>query len=246
LSEAVASVPEAVASSSEAVVSSSEAGLFVVRGGRLGARGGRLVSEAVVSSSARSSRRRTAALPPLGRRSSPCARRRRRGCRRSGGGGEIDSSNASSGYSWPSTRQRVQGQAAANGPSGVTYTYNLRKKYDAFPLTAGSGSYTANIYENISGNQYALALGTTIPVTLASTLLPSPATRASTSAHRRLGPPSPRAKRWPLGFYGAGRGAERLQLRHRPCDYDSAKASSLTSGYLPSPDETLSSGKGLF
>ena len=46
-----------------------------------------------------------------------------------------------------------------SGPDGTDYTYDLRGNgYEVFPLSAGSGSYKATIYENISGTSYSTCL----------------------------------------------------------------------------------------
>ncbi len=46
-------------------------------------------------------------------------------------------------------------------PGGTTYTYTLSSssKFEFFPLTSGSGEYTANVYKNLEGDQYAFVAG---------------------------------------------------------------------------------------
>lgn len=55
----------------------------------------------------------------------------------------------------------------------TTYTYNLSSgSYEAFPLSEGSGTYTVNVYENVSGNQYSLACGESVKVEIKNILTP--------------------------------------------------------------------------
>lgn len=77
----------------------------------------------------------------------------------------IDYSNAAEGYimvNYFGANSKVKLQIT--GPDQITYTYNLHGDYEVFPLTAGSGSYTVAVYENISGNQYSTALSSAISV----------------------------------------------------------------------------------
>ncbi|MEI3210141.1 MAG: hypothetical protein V8S14_03960 [Lachnospiraceae bacterium] len=46
------------------------------------------------------------------------------------------------------------------GPDQANYTYLLSKDagYMAFPLTAGNGSYSVQVLENVSGDSYVISL----------------------------------------------------------------------------------------
>lgn len=79
----------------------------------------------------------------------------------------IDASNSSEGYivvSYFGTNAKVKLQIT--GPDSITYTYNLHGSEEVFPLTAGSGSYVINVYENTQGTQYASALSQDINVSI--------------------------------------------------------------------------------
>ncbi|MEG2173882.1 MAG: hypothetical protein RR135_00165, partial [Oscillospiraceae bacterium] len=93
---------------------------------------------------------------------------------KSGSGATIDFSNCAEGYimvKYSGSNSKVKLQLT--GPNAVTYTYCLQKDCtDAFPLTGGDGNYTANIFENVSGSEYALVLSKTLRVQLTSSLLP--------------------------------------------------------------------------
>ena len=81
------------------------------------------------------------------------------GTKTSGGNkAEIDYSNTNLGYVMvrytQSTTQRLKVQIT--GPSGVTYTYDLASdnEFDTFPLSDGNGKYKIVVYKNISGTSY--------------------------------------------------------------------------------------------
>lgn len=82
---------------------------------------------------------------------------------------EIDASNISKGYVMvkylgnnPKVRMQIE------TPIGDVYTYVLSQEhiYESFPLTRGDGNYSVKVFENVSGDQYALACGETLSVQL--------------------------------------------------------------------------------
>lgn len=80
----------------------------------------------------------------------------------------IDVSNASQGYicaSYSGDCPKVKLQIT--GEDAVTYTYDMHGGQEYFPLSAGSGTYTVGVYENITANQYSVNLSETIDVTIA-------------------------------------------------------------------------------
>lgn len=86
----------------------------------------------------------------------------------------IDASNAHEGYimvNYTGVNPKVKLQIT--GPNSVTYTYNLYKGYEAFPLSAGNGNYKVAVYENVTGNQYSTAISKTFPVTITNTFGPN-------------------------------------------------------------------------
>lgn len=77
----------------------------------------------------------------------------------------VDYSNASEGYicvNYLGSCGKVKLQLT--GPNGVTYTYNLRNGFAAFPLTSGDGTYDVSVCENIEGTKYSLSFKTQISV----------------------------------------------------------------------------------
>ena len=145
-------------------------------------------------------------------------------------------------YTGSSNKVRMQ----LTGPDGVTYTYVLTSGgYRAYPLTAGSGSYTANVFECISGSQYALAAGKSFSAQLQSSLLPYlypnvyvPFSSDSTAVAKgeELASSAATALDVIANVYNYVIGS---------ITYDDAKAQSVTTGYTPSPDRTLSEKKGI-
>ena len=131
--------------------------------------------------------------------------------------------------------------------SGTTYTYNLNTSgnYEVFPLTGGDGQYSVNIYENVSGNQYALAYGTTLDVALSNSFLPFlyPSQYVNFNANSNTV-----RKGAELAGSTAG-GLKTVENVYNyvisNISYDTAKASSVQSGYLPVVDNILASGKGI-
>ncbi len=90
---------------------------------------------------------------------------------------KIDASNASSGYVMVSST--VAGSpklvVMVTGPDGNTYRYyytDTTGVYQAFPLTAGSGSYTIGVYQNLTGTKYATLHSATISAALSYANVP--------------------------------------------------------------------------
>ena len=88
----------------------------------------------------------------------------------------IDYSNTSDGYVMvqftASTTKRLK--ALVKGPvTPDAYTYNITPgKWETFPLSDGSGSYTITVYENVTGTKYAAVASVTTTVALADEFAP--------------------------------------------------------------------------
>ncbi|HNW05338.1 MAG TPA: transglutaminase-like domain-containing protein [Oscillospiraceae bacterium] len=165
-----------------------------------------------------------------------------------GNSATIDASNTAEGYVMAKYEGSVSKiKIQITGPNDVTYTYNLHPGwgYETFPLTSGSGGYTVNILENISGTQYALALGQSISVSLRSSLLPY----LYPSQYVNFSSKSTAVSKGAELTRGLTGELEKVQKVYnyvvKNISYDFDKASTVTSGYLPSPDSTLSAGKGI-
>lgn len=127
-----------------------------------------------------------------------------------------------------------------------TYTYNLQKdEWAVFPLTDENGTYKIRVYENTSGNAYALAMATELDVTLKDEFAPflrpnqyvnfSVATKAVELAWELTKDIEP-----PLGKVEAI-----YNYVVRELSYDNEKARTVKSGYVPVLDEVLEAKKGI-
>lgn len=162
----------------------------------------------------------------------------------------IDYSNASQGYimaQYKGSNPKVKLQIT--GPDGVTYTYNLHGGYETFPLTAGSGSYKVEVYENVSGSSYANALSTNISAQLQSSILPYlyPSQYVNFTAGSTAVAKGKELAAGSTDDIAVVTSVYNYVIGH--VKYDTQKAQTVAAGgltgYLPSPDSTLASGKGI-
>ena len=161
----------------------------------------------------------------------------------------VDYSNAKDGYvmaKWlagGSDRVKV----LVKGPSTTTYQYNLNLNgdYEAFPLSDGSGAYIVGVYKNISGSEYATILSATVNTTLTDEFAPflrpnqyvnfsEGSTAVAKAAELCAGASDNLSKVEPIYTYVVNN-----------VTYDTQKAETVASGYLPNVDETLATGKGI-
>lgn len=159
----------------------------------------------------------------------------------------LDVSNASEGYimaEYLGTNPKVKLQI--KGPDSITYTYNLHgNDYEVFPLTAGDGSYTIGIYENISDTKYSLALSADINIVLSNAfgpyLYPNQYVNFTASS-------LPVDKGSELA-QAADTDLEVVELVYNYIienyTYDYDKAKSVVSGYLPIVDEVFTKQTGI-
>lgn len=161
----------------------------------------------------------------------------------------IDFSNAADGYvmvKWTEDGD-VRLKVLVKGPGGTSYQYNLRPdgRYEAFPLSDGSGEYTVGVYKNVSGKEYAAMLSATFPAALSDEFAPfiRPNQYVNFDAH------SAAVARAAELCADAPDNLARVERVYtfvvQNTVYDTAKAESVKSGYLPDVDETLLSGRGI-
>ena len=161
----------------------------------------------------------------------------------------IDYSNARDGYimvKW-SEGGSPKLKVLVKGPSGTTYQYNLRTdgQYEAFPLSDGSGDYTVGVYKNTAGTEYATILTETVNAILTDEFAPfiRPNQYVSYSAGSAAV-----AKASEL-CAGISDNLQKVEAVYtyvvQNVTYDTQKAATVQSGYLPDVDETLATGKGI-
>lgn len=160
----------------------------------------------------------------------------------------IDASHTADGYvmiSCSGGDSRIKAQIT--GPDAVTYTYDIEPDsgYDTFPLSAGSGSYRMQVFENIAGDKYAVLFSQDLDVALKDEFTPflypnqfvnyDTDTKAVTLG-AELAKPADTDLDVVTGIY------------HFAVDniaYDDEKARNVKSGYLPDIDETLETKTGI-
>lgn len=163
----------------------------------------------------------------------------------------IDASNTALGYimvKYTGTSKKVKIQLTLSG--SATYNYNANPgSYDVFPLTAGSGSYTVNVCENISGTSYAIAFTKQFSVALkdgtSQYLYPNQYVNFSgDSAAVKKGAELTRGISSKLSMV-----SNIYNFVIGNVKYDKTFAQEVQNGghtgYIPSPDKTLSTLKGV-
>lgn len=159
----------------------------------------------------------------------------------------IDVSNSTEGYlmaNYTGTVEKVKLQIT--GPDKVTYTYDLHGNgYETFPLTAGDGTYTVGVYENISDTNYSVAFSADINVSITNSFGPYLYPNQYVNFNENS---LPIAKAVDLA-YPANSDLEVVEqvynyiIENFTYDYD--KAASVVSGYLPAVDEVYNANSGI-
>ncbi len=165
----------------------------------------------------------------------------------SSGGAKVDYSNASKGY--------IMAQYTGSNPKvklqldieGKTYSYDLSTggDWEAFPLSMGSGKYTAGIYENISGEEYSQAFKESFDAKLDEEFGPflHPNQFVDFTEKTKVVPISEDVCTGVKTDLGAVEKMYEYVVNNIDYDYD--KAATVQPGYLPDIDETLDTGKGI-
>ena len=164
----------------------------------------------------------------------------------SNGSAVIDASNASQGYvmvKYSGGTSRIKVRIS----KGTEYTYDLNTagNYEVFPLTEGSGTYTIKVFQQVQGTSYAQVMSQTVTANIGYSQSPflypnqfcnfnANSAVVAKAAELTGGIADPLAK---------VQAVYRYAIDH--ISYDYQKAASVQSGYLPVPDATLASGKGI-
>lgn len=159
----------------------------------------------------------------------------------------LDLSNTSEGYVYlyyGGSAERVQ--VRITGADGVENPYPLETgKYVALPLTGGDGSYSMNVFECIQGDMYAVALSASFNVALADEFRPY----LYPNQYVNYTPESEAIK---LGIELSDSSTGDLDYVQAVYNYvisnisyDYALAENVPTNYIPDPDKTIASGKGI-
>ncbi len=162
---------------------------------------------------------------------------------------KVDASNAKDGYVMAAYNGQSKNRlkVRVTGPSGIVYTYDLNKNgnYEVFPLSDGNGKYTVGVYENTSGNKYALAFSTPVTVMLTDSYAPflRPNQYVNYTANSQA------VKKAAELTAGKKTDLEKITAIYHytitTLTYDKQKAQTVQSGYLPDVDKVLAEKKGI-
>ena len=160
----------------------------------------------------------------------------------------IDASNTSQGYvmvKYNGANEKVKLQITCPDQSCYTYLISDRGAYDTFPLTAGNGSYTLQVLENVAGDTYTVSLAQSINVSIEDEFLPFLYPNQYVNFH--------------ADSKAVSKGSDLAKDTYSDLDvvqniynyviknisYDTEKAQNVSYGYVPDVDDTLSSKKGI-
>ena len=160
----------------------------------------------------------------------------------------IDASNTSQGYvmvKYNGANEKVKLQITCPDQSCYTYLISDRGAYDTFPLTAGNGSYTLQVLENVAGDTYTVSLTQSINVSIEDEFLPFLYPNQYVNFH--------------TDSKAVYKGSDLAKDTYSDLDvvqniynyviknisYDTEKAQNVSYGYVPDVDDTLSSKKGI-
>lgn len=159
----------------------------------------------------------------------------------------IDYSNTEDGYVMvkftADTDRHLKVQVT--GPS-ITYTYDLSTgSWATFPLSDGDGDYKVTVYENVSDSKYAAVLSASFPVTLSDEFAPFLRPNQYVD-YGNAEDTIAKAAELTEGVTDSLQKVEKIyEFVVNHLTYDTEKAASVESGYLPVLDEVLAAEKGI-
>lgn len=142
-----------------------------------------------------------------------------------------------------STQKRLKAQV--KGPT-TTYTYNMTAgKMETFPLSDGNGKYQVTVYENTTGNKYAVVSSVTFDVALKDEF--APFLHSNQYVDYAVAPKTiAKAAELTKDVADPLKKVEKVyDYVVKNMTYDKQKAAVVTSGYLPVLDNVLEAKKGI-
>lgn len=159
----------------------------------------------------------------------------------------VDASNVRNGYVMVKYTGSVNKIKVQISKGSLTYTYDLnaRDAYEVFPMSEGNGTYTIKVFENVKGNQYSQAFSQDVSVTLADEFEPFlyPNQYVNFSQGSAAVQKGARLASGAEDDFGVVEAVYNYVVDN--LTYDTAKAASVQSGYLPDVDQVLAEGKGI-
>lgn len=160
----------------------------------------------------------------------------------------IDASNTSQGYvmvKYNGTNEKVKLQITCPDQSCYTYLISDRGAYDTFPLTAGNGSYTLQVLENVAGDTYTVSLTQSINVSIEDEFLPFLYPNQYVNFHTDSKAVSKGSDLAKDSYSDLDVVQNIYNYVIKNISYDTEKAQNVSYGYVPDVDDTLSSKKGI-
>lgn len=159
----------------------------------------------------------------------------------------VDASNVRNGYVMVKYTGSVNKIKVQISEGSLTYTYDLnaRDAFEVFPMSEGNGTYTIKVFENVRGNQYSQAFSQDISVTLADEFEPFlyPNQYVNFSQKSAAVQKGAQLASGAEDDFGVVEAVYNYVVDN--LTYDTAKAASVQSGYLPDVDKVLAEGKGI-
>jgi hypothetical protein len=161
---------------------------------------------------------------------------------------EIDASHSEDGYIkvryLKETTKKLK-VMIEKGQGKYTYDLNNKGEYDVYPLQMGDGSYKIRVFENISGDKYAAKQTVTINIKLKDVKAPFLAPNQMVN----YSDTSEAIKKAAELTQGLTNDLEKVDVIYdyiiSNIKYDTEKAKTVKSGYLPVVDDILKSNKGI-
>ena len=161
----------------------------------------------------------------------------------------IDASNIGDGYimiKFTGTGKQEL-RVITTGPSGENYTYRLNNtgKFEVFPLSDGNGAYKIAVYQNVSGTRYSLLLSQNITASLTDEFAPFilPNQYVNYTENSAI------VKKAAELTQKSTTELEKVEAVYNfvtaNFSYDTSKAQTVQSGYLPDVDKILATKKGI-
>lgn len=161
---------------------------------------------------------------------------------------EIDASKSADGYIRIKYNNKTDKKLKVIIEKGSgKYTYNLNNGgiYDTFPLQMGDGKYKVSVYENITSNKYSVKQTASVDVKLKDANSPF----LFSNVYVNYNDTNDSVKKAQELTKGLTKDIDKLQVIYdyiiSNIVYDTVKAKTVQSGYLPSIDETLKTNKGI-
>lgn len=160
----------------------------------------------------------------------------------------VDASNTSSGYvmvQYNGNSSKIKVQVIKSGGETYTYDLNARSAYEVFPLTEGNGKYTVRVLEQVQGNQYAVKSSNDLNVSLSDEFEPFlyPNQYVNFNAGSAVVRKANELAASAADTVGVVNNVYNYVVDN--ITYDTVRANTVQSGYLPNVDSVLAERKGI-